>query len=365
MGRPLPLIIAFRQRVAKEKEVISMKHPFDIQRIYNPTWSLLDQSENPFGFNFNRYPSLKYEQVLYKSFIDYINADLGIDTGLDIGNLLFTRGAADAIDLILRTFCLNGKSTVITTDPTFFPLKHWTRAYGIPLIEAPLEGEHYNQLDVESVLASNAEVCFVVNPNNPTSTTLEESQMGRLVDSFGGLVVVDEAYIDFCHGESVVAKLKKNSNLVVLRTMSKAWGAAGIRGGFILASPPNIRSIKGFQPPFMCDSYVCEYLTNLLSHRYEEFCVYRTLILELRNKFIDFLKKNKNYIVLPSKTNFVVVQTPASTEIEAILNDNGFIVKRTQIKGSECIRISIGSPTEMERLTCVFKLEVDRCFIKS
>ncbi|MHC9247676.1 pyridoxal phosphate-dependent aminotransferase [Aeromonas jandaei] len=334
-----------------------MKNPFDIQHIYKPNWVLLDQSENPFGFAFNRYPNLKHEQALYKSYIKYINTDLCADTGLKIENMLFTRGAADAIDLILRTFCLKNKRKVVATNPTFFPLKHWSRVYGIPLIKTPLNGTHYNQLDIELILESKADVCFVINPNNPTSTTLEEGYLQRLIDSFNGLIVVDEAYVDFCHDETVVSKLKNNPNIMVLRTMSKAWGSAGIRGGFIIGSEKNILSIKGIQPPFMCDSYVCEHLTNLLNHRYEEFCLFRSLIIESRNRFMDFLSSNTTLTVLPSQTNFIVIQTPNSGEIEKVLYKNDFIVKRTKFRESECIRISIGTPIEMDRLTSVFKSE--------
>ncbi|MDE9432634.1 pyridoxal phosphate-dependent aminotransferase [Xenorhabdus bovienii] len=327
-----------------------MKHAFDINRTYLPEWIRLDQSENPYGFSFNRYPSKDNEQKLYEAYIQYINRDLNLNSHLSADNLLFTRGAADAIDLILRTFARGADEKIVVSDPTFFPIKHWAKIYNIPLVAEKLTGDTLNNINVDNVISSKATICFLIHPNNPTSTCLDSTCLRNIIDNFNGLVVVDEAYIDFCHDRSIVELVHQKSNLIVLRSMSKAWGCAGLRAGFIIANDKLITSLQFIQPPFMCDSFTCDHLSFLLKERYTEFCNYRELIITSRDDFLCTFNGLDGFETLPSDTNFILIRCAKIPSLEKVLMSHNIVTKSLKINEVEYVRIGIGNQLEMKVL---------------
>lgn len=328
--------------------MVKLKHIFDINKIYLPEWVRLDQSENPYGFLYNRYPSISHEKKLYQSYVEYMKRDIGICCNLLPNNLLFTRGAADAIDLVLRTFALGDDDKILVTDPTFFPIIHWAKSYGISLCVEKLTGGDLSGINVDSVIKSKANLCFIINPNNPTSTCINSELLLELIEKFDGLVVVDEAYIDFCHNKSVVNLVHKHTNLIVLRTMSKSWGCAGLRAGFVIADSKLITSLQLIQPPFMCDSFTCDHATFIINERFDEFSQYRELIISSRNRLLMLLDGTHDFDILPSDTNFIMIKSKKTNKLENILMSNNFVTKLTKIHGVDYVRIGVGTQLEMK-----------------
>lgn len=328
-----------------------MKHPFDIGRTYSPEWIRLDQSENPYGFSFNRYPNPSHEKRLYESYLRYIALDLGKTISLGAKNMLFTRGVADGIDLILRTFALKGSKKITVTDPTFFPILHWAEHYGLTVSTEKLTGSSFNYLQTDTLMEEeDSEIYFLIHPNNPTTTCLDVTILMYIIDHFKGLVVIDEAYIDFCHDKTVIDKVSQHSNLIVLRSLSKAWGCAGLRAGFVIANSYIIGALQKVQAPFMCDIFTCDYLTFLLNQRYSEYCQYRALLLESRDELIAFINGLDSFTTLPSETNFVLIQGNNLEGIECLFKAKTIQYKKIILQEIEYIRISIGTPLEMNLL---------------
>ena len=316
----------------------------------------LDHSENPYGFRYNRYPdpggleiNLAYRDFLYQEY-----PGLKLETQ----NLLFTRGAADALDLILRTYVGEG-DRVCLTNPTFFMLNHWCKVYGIATDLVAL-AEAGSSIDVEQVLASDAKVCFLVNPGNPIPSNLRKDQILAIANNFKGLLVIDEAYVEFCKDQSFILELQQYPNLILVRSLSKAWGCAGLRAGFIIAAPEVVRNLKVVQAPFMCDVPTSAAITSTLAC-YADFDSWRSRLVEARSEFEVFLHELAHVDFIPSKTNFFLFSTQDSMSIYSDLYARGIKTRlHEEVAGlgpRAFIRMSIGTSEQMQAVReCVYEL---------
>lgn len=304
----------------------------------------LDANENPYNSPCNRYPDpLQLE----------LKARLSAIKGVPAENIFLGNGSDEAIDLLYRCFTRPGKDNVVAIEPT----------YGMYRVCADINDVEYRtvmlndryQLDADAVLAAcddNTKAIWLCSPNNPTGNSLNRAEMMKILDSFQAIVVVDEAYGDFTREPSMAAELKSHPNLIVLNTMSKAWGCAGLRLGMAYASkeivdiynkvkyPYNVniltqqKALEMFKDPFQVDSWV------------------HTLRME-RDRVIEAFKLLPVCEeVYPTDANFFLARMTDATGIYNYLVDNGIIVRnRTNVTlCHNCLRITIGTRSENAQL---------------
>ncbi len=277
-------------------------------------------------------------------------------------NLLVTRGADEAIDLTVRAFCEPGKDNIIVCPPTFPMYAHSARVQGAKVIGVPLDQDF--QLDVPAVIKAadeNTKIIFVCSPNNPTANLLRAEDIVELCRQFEdrALVAVDETYNAFTAEPSFTGEVEKFPNLIVYRTLSKEYACAGIRCGLAVARHDVIELIRRILPPYPVAVPVAQAVEKILSKdNAARLAARRAEILATKDRFLKALRDLPEVEqIYPGEANFVLVRFRDAARIvrECLAHD---IVLRDQSyqKGLEnCVRISIGSDTEMDRLLSVLK----------
>ena len=320
--------------------------PYSSARSLYQTGVFFDANENPFGSvvetpiasELNRYPdpcSLNLRKAL------------GTFLGVSIENILVGNGSDEVIDLLVRLF-VESNEEVLTIEPT----------YGMYTIVAELANVAVNRfslrdnftLDISALLKSvtpKTKIIFCCSPNNPTGTLISDEDIKRLCRTFKGIVVVDEAYIEFSSQPSLVKKISEFQNLVVLRTFSKAWGLAGIRVGCAVAQKEIIEYLDRIKLPYNLNRLSSGLAIEALK-RYPKMLKWRRLILEEREKLaIDLVKLGVT--VFRSEANFLLVRFPkASIVAKTLACEYGIIVRDFGSKPllENCIRISVGTPEQ-------------------
>jgi|WetSurSiteA1Bulk_404760.scaffolds.fasta_scaffold00954_6 histidinol-phosphate aminotransferase len=304
----------------------------------------LDANENPFNAPLNRYPDPR--QVTLKEKISAIKKVP--PAGIFLGN-----GSDEAIDLLIRAFCEPGTDNIISIKPTYGMYRVCADINQVECREALLTQEF--QLDIPALLNladERSKLLFLCSPNNPTSNCLNREDLLLLMKSFPGLVILDEAYIDFSASDSLITQLQNFSNLVILQTFSKAWGMAGIRLGMAFASPEIITILNHIKYP---------YNVNILTQRTALEHLRDTtvkdswirMILEQR-EWLRTALMNFTFVrdILPSDANFLMVKFDHSGEVLAFLTARKIIVRdKSKVPLCEgCLRITIGSPEENKLL---------------
>ncbi|MCX7055181.1 MAG: histidinol-phosphate transaminase [Proteobacteria bacterium] len=277
--------------------------------------------------------------------------------GVPASQLLVGRGSDEAIDLLVRAFCRAGQDNVVITPPTFGFYKVAARIQGAGVLEVPLVRDSF-ALDVEQVIAAGlrAKIVFLCSPNNPTGNLLDEVAMLRVCTALAGkaLVVVDEAYVEFCDRASLTARLAEFPNLVILRTLSKAYALAGARLGTAIASEEIIGLLRRIIPPYAIPaSTVAEVLAlTEAPQRAMSTARIRTLLDE-RSRMHERLGRCANVVrVFPSAANFLLIECRDSQRFFAACKTAGLIVRDfSSYPGlAHCLRISIGTPDQNQRL---------------
>jgi histidinol-phosphate aminotransferase len=272
-------------------------------------------------------------------------------------NVLVGRGSDEAIDLLVRAFCRAGEDQVVITPPTFGFYKVAARIQGADVIEVPLDRETF-ALDLPAVLAAGrrAKVVFLCSPNNPTGNLLDESAMLALCRELAdqSLVCVDEAYLEFAARSSLATRLAELPNLVVLRTLSKAYALAGARLGTLIAGDDIVALLKRIIPPYAIPSSTVEQVIALTEAPQRAIAADRIRVL------LDERREASRRLALmpcvervhPSDANFLLVRfRDARAALEAG-KDVGLLVRDfSSAPGlANCLRISIGTPEQNERL---------------
>jgi len=272
-------------------------------------------------------------------------------------NVLVGRGSDEAIDLLVRAFCRAGEDQVVITPPTFGFYKGAARIQGADVIEVPLDRETF-ALDLPAVLAAGrrAKMVFLCSPNNPTGNLLDESAMLALCRELAdqSLVCVDEAYLEFAARRSLATRLAEFPNLVVLRTLSKAYALAGARLGTLIAGEDIVALLKRIIPPYAIPSSTVEQVIALTEAPQRAIAADRIRVL------LDERREASRRLALmpcvervhPSDANFLLVQfRDARAALEAG-KDVGLLVRDfSSAPGlANCLRISIGTPEQNERL---------------
>jgi len=302
--------------------------------------AFLDANENPFNSPWNRYPDPR--QVKLKTRVGEIK-------NIPVSKIFLGNGSDEPIDLLFRAFCEPGKDNIVSIHPTYGMYRVAADTNNVAVNLVPLSDEF--ELDADAVLnavAANTKMIFLCSPNNPSGNALDNRAMLRIIENFNGIVVVDEAYIDFCPEKSFLSLLAQYPNLVILQTFSKAWGMAGLRLGMAFASEPIIEVLSRIKYPYNLSILTQQKGLELLADEQQKLD-WVAVILKEREKMIITLKKYPFVVkVYPTDANFVLVKTHDPRGIYQFLVDEKIIVRdRSSIALCEgCLRISIGSPTE-------------------
>jgi histidinol-phosphate aminotransferase len=272
-------------------------------------------------------------------------------------NVLVGRGSDEAIDLLVRAFCRAGQDSVVITPPTFGFYKVAARIQGAGVIEVPLLGSGF-ALDLPAVIEAGrrARIVFLCSPNNPTGNLLDEAALLETCRSLAerALVCVDEAYIEFAGRASLASRLVEFPNLVVLRTLSKAYALAGARLGTLIASEDIVALLKRIIPPYAIPASTIEEVLALTEAPQRAMATARIrTLLEERTRAVPRLAAMSNVVrVFPSDANFLLVQFRDARRALEAGKAVGLLVRDfSSVPGlAGCLRISIGTPEQNERL---------------
>ena len=314
----------------------------------------LDANENPFNTPNNRYPDPLQREL--KTLI-------AAQKGVKVENIFLGNGSDEAIDLIFRAFCQPGVDNVVAIDPTYGMYKVCADVNDVEY--RPILLDVYYQFKASSLLSAideNTKAMFICSPNNPTGNSLCRKEIDALLNKFDGLVVVDEAYIDFADAPSLLADLDKYPNLIVLQTFSKAWGCAAIRLGMAFASPEIIAIFNKIKYPYNVNLLTQQAAIQLLQQP-EQIKVWVSTLLEERSRVMKEFEQLPCCIrVFPTDANFFLAKVYEATAIYNYLVSEGIIVRnRTNVAlCKDCLRITIGTKEENDALLeALRKIEVE------
>lgn len=332
--------------------------PSPIQKYFGTqTWEIdLSNNTNPYMAEFAEYPDVKHTALkeLYLERILSINpqtpANRSLSSALSPENLLFTVGSMEGLDLLMRTFAEPNKDTICILHPDFSAYEHWSRLHNLRVKKIPLIGEDLDKVQIEDIINLKPKLVFLSNPNNPTGGKLNTKSIEVLCKSIEGFIIVDEAYIEFADFSSSVFHLSKHTNLIILRTLSKAWGLAGVRCGAIIAHKPVINALRYVQLPFgfssLSQTMVKERLLNA-----EEISLSWQRIKRDRKYMIEQLSRTQNVTkVFPSQTNFVMAVLKNFPKTMTTLKKNKILVLDCSLSVPNSIRISLGNEEQNAKL---------------
>ena len=308
----------------------------------------LDANESSYDNGYNRYPNNKHPELI---------ALISNYKKLNKDELVLCNGTDELIDLAIRVFCEPAKDKIITLTPTYGMYEVSAKINNVNIIKVDLD--HNFQIDIEKVKSQFddlTKIIFITNPNNPTGNCFNEDSIIEIIESFNGIVFIDEAYIDYSNN-SLISKVNMYQNLIISQTFSKALGLAGIRLGVGYSNSNLISYLKKVKPPYNVNSLTEKKAIENISSTYLDNSQIKETILE-RNKLekklenFPFVKK-----VYPSDSNFLLVKVANANNVYKYLLDNGIVVRnRSQIKGcEECLRITVGTPKQNNLLINVLK----------
>lgn len=315
---------------------------------------LLDANENPYDNGVNRYPD---------PFQTRLKEALSAVKGIPAGHIFLGNGSDEILDMCYRIFCEPGTDAVVAFTPTFSMYKGYADINGVKFIEVPLEEDYSLRPDKMFAAAAQADaeipgrvkLMFICNPNNPTANTvLSPEQIRDVAGRFEGIVILDEAYIDFSSQKSMLDELDSMPNVIILQTLSKAWGMAGLRIGMALASEEIIRYFNAVKHPYNISTPVVNEALRLLGRNKER--EVKRMVSE-RNRIAEALTGRPGIIqVFPSDTNFLLIKVEKSEELCRYMFSNGIVIQdRTHSAGCEgCIRLSVGTPEQNDCLLSLF-----------
>jgi histidinol-phosphate aminotransferase len=304
----------------------------------------LDANENPFENGVNRYPDPQQRNL---------KSVLAKQKGVKPENILFGNGSDEVLDFLFRAFCEPKEDNIITLPPTYGMYKVLSGINNVQNIEVLLTSEF--EIDVAAILEKankKSKILFLCSPNNPTANSFSKDKIIQLLKEFKGLVVIDEAYIDFSKEESWLNELKNYNNLIITQTLSKAYGMAGIRLGICFASEEIIAILNKIKPPYNVNELSQQRaLQRVLDANVIQLEV--AAILEQRAILSKALLK-LNYVqkVHASDANFILVKVDNATERYNQLLKLGIVVRNrtTQPLCENTLRFTVGTKDENEKL---------------
>ncbi|MBD0831958.1 histidinol-phosphate transaminase [Aestuariibaculum sediminum] len=310
----------------------------------------LDANENPFENGVNRYPDPLQREL--KSLWSELK-------GVSVENIMFGNGSDEVLDLIYRAFCEPNQDNVITLPPTYGMYEVLANLNAIVIKKVNLDNNFQPKVDeILSTVDKNSKLLFICSPNNPSGNSFYSEAITRLVSEFKGIVVIDEAYIDFSKEESWVSRLNNFPNLIVTQTVSKAYAMAGIRLGICYASAEIISVLNAIKPPYNINELTQKKALELLNVKGLAEKQITDILLE-REKLIDALK-SIDFIskIYPTDANFVLVKVDDANKRYNQLIEKGIVIRnRTTQPGCEnTLRLTVGTADENEILVKAFLL---------
>ena len=309
----------------------------------------LDANENPYNAPYNRYPDPLQWEVKQK---------IARLKGVKPEQIFLGNGSDEPIDLMIRVFCEPRKDNIVAIDPT----------YGMYQVAAEINDVEYKKvpltdtfdLDAETLLQTcneNTKLIYLCSPNNPTGNSLSQKAIIEILSKFSGIVIIDEAYIDFSKQPSFLEKLENHPNLVVFQTFSKAWGSAGIRLGMAFASEEIITTLNKIKYPYNVNILTQKKALEMLD-KSQTVQKWIETLLEERTQLVGKLKQIP-YVqkIYPTDANFVLVKVPDANHLYHYLVNKGVVVRNrnTVTMCAGCLRITVGTPQENNILVDALK----------
>lgn len=313
----------------------------------------LDANENSLGSPlvrwYNRYPDPHQWKVKEK---------LGVIKGIRPENIFLGNGSDECIDILYRAFCRPGIDNVIICPPTYGMYEVSANINDVEVRKVSLTPEFQLDLDaIADAVDENSKLIWICSPNNPTGNSLNRSDVEVILNNFPGLVIVDEAYINFSRNRSFVQELAEYPNLVVLQTLSKAWGLAGLRLGMAFAGESIIDIYNKVKPPYN----ISEATQELVLKALEEVGMVNDMIriiIDLRTQLMKGLADVPMVQrLLPTDANFLMIEVPEARKVYDYLLEKGIVVRdRSKVTLCEdCLRITVGTEAENLKLLAALK----------
>lgn len=308
----------------------------------------LDANENSIGSpipeQYNRYPDP--HQVKIREMLSGIK-------GIPAKNIFLGNGSDECIDLLFRAFCNPGLDNTIINPPTYGMYEVSAHINDVEVRRAPLTEEFQPDLEkMESLVDEHTKIIWICSPNNPTGNTFHRQLIEMILNNFDGLVVIDEAYINFSRQQSFIRELTEYPNLVVMQTLSKAWGLAGLRVGMAFASEAIIHVLNRIKPPYNIAQPTQELVLKALAEKDRVNDMIRELV-SLRDQLAaEIIQLPAVEKVYPSDANFLLVKIDRAKEVYGWLLSSGIVVRdRSRVHLCEdCLRITVGKKEENEEL---------------
>lgn len=317
----------------------------------------LDANENPFDTEVNRYPD-PHHRSLKKT--------LAPLKGVKEEQILIGNGSDEVLDLLFRSFCIPGKDKVVTIKPSYGMYKVLANINDIEIEEVALTSTF--NIDSKTILkkAEGAKMIILCSPNNPTGNDLNREEIRLILEEFEGLVVIDEAYIDFSSSPSLMNWISDFENLFICQTFSKAFGLAGIRVGIGLGCEEVIDLLHKIKPPYNVNSLS----QKVALKRLENVNGVQEELIQIkleRSRLLEYLHKNELVqIVYPTEANFILFKVENANAFYTYFVERNVIVRnRTNVFGCRnCLRVTIGTQEENNRFIEVFESLINEQRIK-
>lgn len=304
----------------------------------------LDANENPYNLPHNRYPDPMQREL---------KAELSKIKKVTPENIFLGNGSDEAIDLVFRAFCEPGRDNVVAIDPTYGMYQVCADVNDVEYRKVLLD-EHF-QFSADKLLAATDErtkLIFLCSPNNPTGNDLLRGEIEKVLNTFAGLVILDEAYNDFSDAPSFLQQLEQYPNLIVLQTFSKAWGCAAIRLGMAFASTDIIGILSKIKYPYNVNQLTQKQAMEML-HKYYEIERWVKNLKEERDELVGrFSELPLTVKVFPSDANFFLARVTDAVKIYNYLVGEGIIVRNRHTVSlcGNCLRVTVGTRVENDKL---------------
>jgi histidinol-phosphate aminotransferase len=317
---------------------------------FNTEIVFLDANENPFETDVNRYPDPQQKSV---------KEILAKQKNTASVNILLGNGSDEVLDLLFRAFCEPNVDNIITLPPTYGMYKVLANINAIATREVQLTSDF--QPAVTQILSAadvNSKLLFLCSPNNPTGNSFKTAEVEDLLNNFEGVVVIDEAYIDFSETKSWLDRLNEFPNLVITQTLSKAYGMAGIRLGVCYASAEIISILNHIKPPYNVNQLTQSSAFSRLKNKDEIVLEIGLIKTERKKLIVQFQQIKFVKTVYPTDANFFLIKVDDATKRYQQLIAKGIVIRnRTkQVLCNNCLRITIGTPEENKKLIDTLKI---------
>ncbi len=334
------------------RENIRMLKPYQSARnlVNNTDMILMDANENPFPIGYNRYP----DPIQGK-----LKAKIGEVKNIPPDNIFLGNGSDEIIDLLIRAFCEPKTDSILINIPTYGMYEVCANINNVNVIKTILDPNF--QIDINQMLeqSKQAKIIFICSPNNPTGNLIKRESITQILDMFRGLIVIDEAYIDFAEDPGFISEIENYPNLIVMQTFSKARAMAGIRLGMAFMITEIIQILNKIKYPYNISILNQKVALNAL----DDDSVYTGIkaILDQKKWLISKLKKLDIVIkIWPSDANFLLVQFKDHNKVFEFLKNQGIILRdrSNEINCEGCLRITIGKSLDnLSLITCLKQFE--------